>query len=264
MFTISVAAQKGGVGKTSTAISLACYLARKKYKVLIIDVDAQGNSSQVLLSNYSILHKKDTVASILLESTESLTYVQSSLIPNFLYVCPSHDDLSIAESLLSTLPAKERRLAIQLEPIKSKFDFIIIDCPPNVNDLPVNAMVASDYMIVPFQADTFNMRGMKLLIKQKEKINKYFNANLKILGFLSVAYNQRAKISKAIYETMIEKFGTFGEGGQVFKTKLPVNNAITYAHSHKQDIFSYEPTSPIAQAYSTLVESEILPYLLNN
>jgi chromosome partitioning protein len=258
MTTISITAQKGGVGKTTTAITLASYLARQKYRVLLIDIDAQGNSSTVLLKNYSDLNRRDTVASILLDNDESLIYHQSSNIPDYLYICPSHDDLSIAESLLSTLPAKERRLEFKLKPIKDQFDFIIIDCPPNVNDLPQNAMVASDYILVPFQADSFNMRGIVLLLKQMGKIQKYFNPDLKILGFLSVAYDQRKTITREIYSKMVEKFGD-----KVFKTKLPVNSAVTYAHTAKQDIFEFEPQSPIAMAYSTLIENEILPVINN-
>lgn len=262
MITISVAAQKGGVGKTSTSITLAAYLARKGYKTLLIDVDPQGNSTQVVLDNYQILKKEDTVASILLERDELAT-VAASRIPN-LYVCPSHDELSIAESLLSSLHAKERRLAIQLEPIKEKFDFVIIDCPPNVNDLPQNAMVASDYIIIPFQADSFNLRGLQLLLDQKKKLNKYFNPQLEVLGLLSVAYDQRAKISSQVYELLVKQFGLFSKGGKVFETKIPINNSITYANSAKKDIFEFEPTSKIARAYTTLIEKEILPYLLSN
>lgn len=261
MTTISIAAQKGGVGKTSTAISISAYLAKKGFKVLLIDIDAQGNASQVLLDDYSTLPPEQTVAVMLLENKE-LVYFPSSRISN-LYVCPSHDQLSIAESLLSTLLAKERRLEMQLQPVKDKFDFVIIDCPPNVNDLPKNAMVASDYILVPFQADTFNLRGLRLLLEEKAKINKYFNPKLDILGLLSVAYDQRKAISKDIYNGLVSQFGEFSKGGKVFKTKLPVNAAITYAHANRKDIFDYELRSPISMAYSTLIEDEILPFILN-
>jgi chromosome partitioning protein len=258
---IAITAQKGGVGKTSTSISLSSYLARKGFKVLVIDIDAQGNLSQVLLDNYSRLPKDQTVASILLEN-DALVCHEASRVPN-LHVCPSHDELSVAESLLSTLPARERRLHLQLEGIRDQFDFIFIDCPPNVNELPKNAYVAADYLLIPFQADTFNIKGLTLVLNQMEKMIKYNDSKVKVLGLLSVAFDQRANISKEIYTDLVKRFGKFAEGGWVFKTKLPVNNAITYSHGSKQDIFEFEPNSPIAKAYKSFIENELLPHLLN-
>jgi chromosome partitioning protein len=258
----AVLAQKGGVGKTTTAITLSSYLARKGYKVLLIDIDAQGNSSQVLLHNYEDLNKEDTVASILLDR-DALVFHPATRVPN-LSICPSHHELSTAESLLVTLPAREKRLKMQLDAIKSQFDFVFIDCPPNVNELPKNAIVAADYLLIPFKADTFNLKGLKLLLKEKDQMIKYNDASVKVMGLLNVEYDHRTILSKTVYEKLVEIYGRFEEKGWVFNIKLPVNNAITYAHGNNRDIYEYEPNSAIATAYKNLTENELLPYLLAN
>lgn len=258
---ISIAAQKGGVAKTTTTISLSSYFARNGKKVLVVDIDGQGNASQVLYPEFEALAKEGTIAAMLLDDAELVTY--PTKIPN-LYIAPSHDDLSEAEQILGRIPAKERRLSMQLEKIGNQFDMIFIDCPPNVNDLPYNALVASDYVIIPFEGDSFSLRGMKLLFKKIEEVKKFFNPGLKLIGLLPTIYDHTTTISKEIYNFLADKFGLFSKGGLVFESKIPKNVDVTTAQTKKMDIFAFKPSSTSALAYKKFAETELIPYLLKN
>lgn len=257
---ITISAQKGGVAKTATAISISAYLARKGKRVLLIDLDGQENASNVVLKDSSKLSEKETVAIILKENAKLPIY-ESTSTPN-LFVTPSHTRLSEADKVLAQLVARENRLKRKLDPIKKDFDFIIIDTPPTVNFIPFNAYVASDYVIVPFEADTFNLKGIQLVLQSMNKAKEYFNPDLDVLGFLSTKYDHRKNVSKQIFELLTKKFGAFGkDNGKVFQTKIPMNSPITYAHDNRQDVFGYAPTSAVASAYVSLIEKEILPFI---
>lgn len=256
---ITIAAQKGGVGKTTTAISLASYFARNGKKTLLIDIDGQGNSSQVLLPDFDSLPENETVAAILLK--EATFKVHKTNVSN-LYIIPSNVRLSEAEQILGRLPAKERRLKLQLDKIKNQYDVIFIDCPPNVNDLPYNSLVSSDYVIIPIQADVYNLRGLLLMFEKIEEVQSLFNPSLKIIGLLPTIYDQTTNISKEVYNGLVKQFKPFSEGGLVFSTKIPRNNDLREAAKKNMDIYEYKPYAPSALAYEKFIKTELIPYLL--
>jgi len=256
---ISVAAQKGGCGKTTTAISIAAYLARKGKNVLIIDLDGQCNTSFVLLKNYTTLSRAltpdKTVASILDDNLPLPIY--DTIIPT-LKLVPSHANLSDANSILPTLIDKERRLLYALEEPSKEFDYIIIDCPPDLSFLPYSALVASDYVLIPSSPSRFDLQGLKKLIdKVVSAQSPRLNPKLKILGHLMTLRDQ-TNMSKEVYETIVKLFGD-----NVFKTQIPRNVKVSEANSKGLDIFAYAADCPAALAYKKLIETEILPKLSN-
>ena len=179
---ISIASQKGGVGKTSTAISLSSGLARKGKKVLLIDIDSQANSSKVLLKDYQAINKNDTIYATILERKP--LPIQDTSVPN-LAIAPSHILLSNTDIELTTaLDHREARLKSELDPIKSQHDFVIIDCPPTLSWLTLNAFTASDNVMVVVSPGYFELDSIVQISKTIQEVQKYFNPKLELLGFL--------------------------------------------------------------------------------
>lgn len=253
---ITVAAQKGGVGKTTSTITISSYLAKLGKKVLVVDIDAQRNSTLVLLDDYEDLRENHTVSILLEDNIEDLSSViHQSKVEN-LFIIPSHSRLSEADVVLSQLMARESRLKMLLEAVKSQFDVILIDCPPNVNWIPINAFVAADYVLIPVSPNAFDLEGIRLTMNTMRNVQKYHNKDLKLLGILMTLFDHRNSISHEIYDLLKKQFED-----KLFDTKIPINTALQKANAYRQDIFTFEPTATGAIAYKSFVEKEMLPRL---
>ena len=242
---IAIASQKGGVGKTSTAISLAAGLARKGKKTLLIDIDSQANSSKVLLSNYPEIAAEKTIYTTVLERNP--LPVQKTSIPN-LSIVPSHILLSNTDIELTTaIDHREARLKTELDAIANKFDHIFIDCPPTLSWLTINALTAADRVIVVVSPGYFELDSIVQISKTIKEVRGYFNPNLELLGFLFTMSDPTINTSTSLQilrQTYTDK---------VMKTVIPRNTDLRDAHFNKKDIFEYNPNAKSALAYNKLI-----------
>lgn len=254
--TIAIAAQKGGVGKTTSTVTIASYLAKHEKNVLVIDIDAQRNATYVLLDGYEKLPEDQTIAVLLRDEVENLnTIIHASKLPN-LQIIPAHARLSEADVVLSQLMARETRLKILLDKIRDHYDFIFIDCPPNVNWIPINAFVAADYVLIPVSPNAFDLEGIRLTLNTMRNVQRYHNPHLQLLGILMTLFDHRNSISHEIYALLKKQLGE-----KLFSIKIPINTALQKSNAHKQDIYSFEPTAPGAIAYQSFIEKELFPRL---
>jgi chromosome partitioning protein len=247
---ISIASQKGGVGKTSTAISLAAGLARQNKKVLLIDIDSQANSSKVLLPNYQTVPKEQTLFATILHRLPLPVY--STPIPN-LDIVPSHILLSNTDvELTLAKDHREERLKRELDKIKDKYEYIILDCPPALGWLTINSFTASDKILVIVSPGYFELDSLVQIGKTIEEVKEFYNPALQLLGFLFTMSDQTINTSTSLQvlrQTYTDK---------VLKTIIPRNVDLKDAHMVKKDIFAYNPNSHSAKAYSRLIEEVFL------
>jgi chromosome partitioning protein len=212
---IAIASQKGGVGKTSTAISLAAGLARKGQRVLLIDIDSQANSSKVLIPSYQAVNKNDTICVTILERKP--LPIQATRVPN-LDIVPSHILLSNTDIELTTaLDHREARLRIELEEVKSNYQFVIIDCPPTLSWLTLNALTASDKAMVVVSPGYFELDSIVQISKTISEVRDYFNPHLALLGFLFTMSDPTINTTTCLQ--LLRQ--TYGD--KVFKTIIPRN-----------------------------------------
>lgn len=248
---IAIATQKGGTGKTTTSISLAAGLARlKKNKVLLIDIDSQANSSKVLLPDYLKLPKDETIYTTLLGRNPLPVHPTS--VPG-LDVIPSHILLSNADVELTTAKDhREARLRTYLEEIKEQYDHIIIDCPPALGWLTINAFTAADQILVAVEPGYFEIDSIAQLNRTLAEVREFYRPELQLLGYLFTksdpTINSRTSL-KILRQTYTDK---------VCKTVIPRNVDLKDASFNKQDIFAYNPKSKGAQAYKRLI-GELFP-----
>lgn len=246
----SIASQKGGTGKTSTAISLSAGLARRGKRVLLIDVDSQANSSKVLLPNYQDFKKNDTVFVTILE--RGPLPVRPTNLPG-LDIVASHILLSNTDIELTTAKDhREARLKQQLDKIKQNYDYVFIDCPPALSWLTINAFTASDHVVVVVAPGYFELDSIVQISKTIGEVQEYFNQHLKLLGYLFTMSDPTLN-SKTSLQVLRQ---TYTE--HVFDTIIPRNTDLRDAHFVKQDIFSFNPTSKSAEAYNRLIEEVFL------
>jgi len=237
---ISVANQKGGVGKTTTTINLAALLAKKGKKVLLIDGDPQGNATsglgvekEVEFSTYDVLVN---------DTTLDETY-QKTMIKN-LTVCPSNINLAGAEVELVSKMSREQRLKEKLDEIKDKFDFIFIDCPPSLGLITLNAFTASDSILIPVQCEYFALEGLGQLLNTIELVKKHLNKQLQIEGALLTMYDIRTNLSNQVVNELKKYFDN-----KVYKTVIPRNVKLSEAPSYGMPIIEYDPKSKGAKSY---------------
>ena len=244
--TIAIASQKGGTGKTSTSISLAAGLARKGKKVLLLDLDSQANTSKVLLPTYQDIGKEETIYETIINCNP--LPIRSTTVPH-LDVAPSHILLADTDVELTTaIDHREARLKNELDKVKSRYDYVFLDCPPALSWLTVNALTAADGIIVVVSPGYFELDSLMQINKTLQKIQRFFNPDLKLKGYLftmSDSTRNSAVSLQILRQTYTDK---------VFNTVIPRNTDLRDAHMNQQDIFSYAPTSNAGQAYTRLIE----------
>ncbi|MGB3406333.1 MAG: ParA family protein [Jannaschia sp.] len=241
---ISIANQKGGVGKTTTAINLGAALAIRGKRVLIVDLDPQGNASTGL--GISRETRTRTVYDLLLgeESPESLA--RQTDVDN-LWIVPANMDLSSADAELMSTPRRVVHLRNGLHHRPGQFDYILIDCPPSLNLLTINAFVASDTVIVPLQAEFFALEGLSQLLLTVRQVRETANMDLRIEGIVLTMFDKRNNLCLQVEEDARSNLGDL-----VFETKIPRNVRLSEAPSYAMPVLNYDPTSRGALAYKAL------------
>jgi len=248
---IAISNHKGGVGKTTSSVNIGAGLSILKRRVLLIDLDPQANMSQSLGIN-----NPDTSIYESLRDQNQLDIVN---LQENLDIVPSTLDLSGAEIELSSETGREYILAELIEPIKSNYDYIIIDCPPSLGLLTVNAMAAADEVIIPLQAQFLAMKGLTKIVEVIDKVKKRVNKNLKIGGIFVTQYDKRKVLHRDVVETIPQLIDKY-----VFKTKIRDNISLAEAPSTGLDIFRYNPKSFGAEDYLDLCKEIIELHNLNN
>ena len=243
---ISFSNQKGGVGKTSTCVNMAAGIALRGKKVLLIDIDPQGNATTGLGLSKGELER--SVYNVLVDDIPIKEAITRTTIEN-LDILPSNIDLAGAEVELVYLPEREKRLANALRQIITVYDYVMIDCPPSLGLLTINALSASDSVIIPIQSEYYAMEGLSQLLNSIKLVNKHLNPELKIYGVVITMYDGRALISKQI-NAEIHKF--FGK--KMFDTVIPRNIRVSEAPSHGRPVMLHDPRSSGAKAYQALAD----------
>lgn len=247
---IAVANQKGGVAKTTTCINLGASFVATKRRVLVVDLDPQGNATvgsginkdSIDKSSYHVLLGKAPAA-------EAIVHAEASNYD----ILPTNGDLTAAEvELMNMNIAREQRLRKALEPIRDNYDYILIDCPPSLNMLTLNAMVAADSVMIPMQCEYYALEGLSALLNTIEEIRASVNPRLEVEGLLRTMYDPRNNLSTDVSGQLILHFGD-----KVYRTVIPRNVRLAEAPSHGMPVLNYDRTSRGAVAYLALA-GEIL------
>lgn len=242
---ISIANQKGGVGKTTTAINMSAMLAKKNKKVLLVDADPQGNAT----SGLGI--RKDTGFStydVLINEVEIPNVIQKVELKN-LDVCPANMSLAGAEVELVSAVGREYRFKDKLDKVRDFYDYILIDCPPSLGLITLNALSASDSVLIPVQCEYFALEGVGELLKTVELVRKYYNHSLTIEGALLTMYDSRTKLSSQVVIEINKYFEN-----KVFDIVIPRNVRLSEAPSYGLPIVIYDPMSKGSRSYEKLVK----------
>lgn len=246
---IAIANQKGGVGKTTTAFNLGACLAAEGKKVLLVDADPQANATSGLGLNPE--DAKASVYECMVDGVEPQRAIRSTIVEN-LEVIGSRIDLVGAEVELMQKRDRERVLTKVLEPLRNNYDYILIDCSPSLGLITVNALTASDSVIIPVQAEYFALEGISQLLNTIRIIKSRLRPSLEIEGFLLTMYDARLRLANQIFE---ELRGHFGD--MVFSTVIPRNIKLSESPSHGLPVSLYDPESRGAIAYSQLSQELI-------
>lgn len=246
---ISIANQKGGVGKTTTAVNLAACLAAMQYKTLLIDLDAQGNASSGVgcevgegqLTTYDVIAGEATIDDAI--TTTSV---------NNLWLVPSTADLAGADVELVTLDGREHKLKTQLEEMQTPFDYVLIDCPPSLSMLTLNALVAADSLLIPVQAEYYALEGLARLMQTVELVQYHYQPALQIEGLLITMHDSRTNLSRQVEDEVRQHFGD-----KTFETVIPRNIRLAESPSHGKPIILYDMDSAGARSYMALAREFI-------
>ena len=237
---ISIANQKGGVGKTTTAVNLSTILAKKGKKILLIDADPQGNATSGLgLEKESEISTYD----ILVNDAKLEQAIQETNIKN-LKICPANMNLAGAEVELVSMMSREQRLKEKIEIIKNKFDYILIDCPPSLGLVTLNAFTASNSVLIPVQCEYFALEGLGQLLNTVNLVKKHLNKDIQIEGALLTMYDMRTNLSNQVVKEVKKYFDN-----KVYKTVIPRNVRLSEAPSYGMPITEYDSRSKGAKSY---------------
>ncbi len=237
---ISVANQKGGVGKTTTTINLSTFLAKKGKKVLLIDADPQGNATSGLGAEKEVEY---STYDVLVGETPISEVIERTVIKHLL-ISPSNINLAGAEVELVSMMSREQRLKEKVEEVKDKFDFILIDCPPSLGLITLNAFTASDSVLIPVQCEYYALEGLGQLLNTVNLVKKHLNKNLEIEGALLTMYDIRTNLSNQVVKEVKKYFDN-----KVYKTVIPRNVRLSEAPSYGMPITEYDPRSKGAKSY---------------
>ena len=237
---ISVANQKGGVGKTTTTINLSTILAKKGKRVMLIDADPQGNATSGVGVNKEL---ELSFYDVLTNDTEIIDTLEKTAIRN-LVVCPSNINLAGAEVELVSMMSREQRLKEKLDIIKERFDYILIDCPPSLGLITLNAFTASDSVLIPVQCEYYALEGLGQLLNTINLVKKHLNKEIQIEGALLTMYDMRTNLSNQVVKEVKKYFNN-----KVYKTVIPRNVRLSEAPSYGMPITEYDPRSKGARSY---------------
>ena len=249
---IALANQKGGVGKTTTSVNLGACLADAGKKVLLIDLDPQGNATSGLGINKKKIEQ--SVYDVLINDVALHDVIRPSSHQG-LDIAPTTIELSGAEVELTSMMARETRLKDGFEDVQDQYDYILIDCPPSLGLLTINAFTAADSILIPVQSEYYALEGLSQLINTIQLVRKHFNKNLKIEGVLLTMFDKRTNLGQEV-NNEVKKF--FGD--QVYKTVIPRNVRLSEAPSHGLAIIDYDKRSTGAQVYQQLAKEVLAAY----
>ncbi len=246
---IAIANQKGGVGKTTSTINMAAFLGKMDKKVLVVDMDPQGNAS----SGFGLdIHKLNhTIYEVFIEEI-SIKECILSLKEKNVWIIPANVNLAGLEVDLLEQENKHEKLKAILNEIRNQYDYILIDCPPNLGILTINALCAADGVLIPLQTEYYALEGITQLIRVIDRVQNSLNPSLVLVGVLLTMFDQRTNLSKMVVDDVRTHFKN-----KVFDTIIPRNVKISEAPSFGQSIAEYAPESPGAIAYKKVVEELI-------
>ena len=241
---LAIANQKGGVGKTTTSVNLTASLAATKRRLLLIDLDPQGNATMgsgidkraLTTSSFEVLMGETTIEQSL------LTEIDAGY-----HLLPANGDLTGAEIGLLEELGRELRLRHAIEPVRERYEYIIIDCPPALNMLTVNALVAADAVVIPMQCEYYALEGLSALLETIDKIKKFLNPELKVEGLLRTMFDPRNNLANEVSQQLLAHFGD-----KVYRTIIPRNVRLAEAPSHGLPALMYDKSSTGAVAYLAL------------
>ena len=252
---IAIANQKGGVGKTTTAVNLSASLALQKKKVLLIDADPQGNATSGLGARKDV--EKSTY-DVILSGEEINNVIQECSVPN-LFVCASNINLAGAEIQLVSAVSREHKLKEAIDKIRNDYDYILIDCPPSLGLVTLNALTASDSVLVPIQCEYYALEGLGQLMSTIDLVQKHLNKDLEIEGVALTMYDARTNLSIQVIEEVKKYFKN-----KVYRTVIPRNVKLSEAPSYGLPIAMYDKNSKGAAAYNNLAKEVIKNNKNNN